>query len=101
MVQDKERVSTSFQEPKLAWMKFCVLKREPQIMLMSTKELSSIVFKCIMDYNNVLIYNAFDIIIKLLDLQCNFTMHFGTNKAIFFLGNEETWRLFANEKLVF
>ena len=77
MVQDKERLSTSFQEPKLAWMKFCVLKREPQIMLMSTKEVSSIIFKCIMEYNNVLIYdvgNTFDITMKWLDLNCNFIL---------------------------
>ena len=74
MVQDKERLSTSFQEPKLAWRKFYVLKREPQIMLMSTKEVSSIIFKCIMEYNNVLIYdvgNTFDITMKWLDLNCN------------------------------
>ena len=66
-------------------------------MLMSTKEVSSIIFKCIMEYNNVLIYdvffslgNTFDIIMKLLDLRYNIPMHFATNKAIFFLGNEET-----------
>ena len=32
---------------------------------------------------------TFNIIMKLLDLKCNFTMRFGTNKAIFFLGNKE------------